>query len=273
MQKLRKIELRSKANDQEGILRVFSPGDIGERLKPFVFLDYLHMEIEPGFGFGFHPHSGIATVTYQLDCDVNYIDTEGYEGTLKARGVEWMMAGGGAWHRGYLQGRGLISGFQLWLALPSGVEDGPSESVYLSPAEVPQESGLSVLAGSYSTLRSQLHTPFDFNYFNLALDPGKSWSFQPPPDHDVAWAYIYKGEALVNGQRVSDELVIFDRSPGALHFEALGACALILGTAKQHQFPLVLGSSSVHTNPESLAKGLDRIRKIGQSLAAQGKLE
>ena len=48
------------------ITRVFSPGDLGELLKPFVFLDYLEAPGGGGPNFGFHPHSGIATLTRQF---------------------------------------------------------------------------------------------------------------------------------------------------------------------------------------------------------------
>ncbi|WP_370694565.1 pirin family protein, partial [Klebsiella pneumoniae] len=75
---------------------------MGERLKPFIFLDFFDAEIEPGFGFGMHPHSGIATLTWQPGSDVAYQDTTGQRGILRAGGLEWMNAGGGAWHQGHL---------------------------------------------------------------------------------------------------------------------------------------------------------------------------
>jgi hypothetical protein len=72
-----------------------SPGDLGERLKPFVFLDHLSGRVPPGCGFGFHPHLGIATLTYQLNADATYEDTAGQKGVVKATGPEWMRAAGG----------------------------------------------------------------------------------------------------------------------------------------------------------------------------------
>ena len=48
------------------ITRLVSPSDIGEMIKPFVFLD--HAEVAPRREplFGIHPHSGIATLTMVL---------------------------------------------------------------------------------------------------------------------------------------------------------------------------------------------------------------
>ena len=49
-------------------------------------------------GFGLHPHSGIATLTYLLEGSVGYQDTTGAAGILPQGGVEWFKAGHGAWH-------------------------------------------------------------------------------------------------------------------------------------------------------------------------------
>ena len=77
-----------------------SPSDFGALLKPFVFLDIFDNQGKPFSGFGLHPHSGIATVTYIAEGSVRYEDTNGATGLLPAGGLEWMRAGGGVWHGG-----------------------------------------------------------------------------------------------------------------------------------------------------------------------------
>ena len=72
-----------------------SPSDFGQLLKPFVFLDLFDNDGIPSKGFGLHPHSGIATLTYVAEGSVRYEDTNGATGVLPASGVEWMQAGGG----------------------------------------------------------------------------------------------------------------------------------------------------------------------------------
>ena len=71
----RTIDLRTRGNQHGFIRRMVSPGDIGERIKPFIFLDYVGGKVASGTGFGFHPHSGIATLTYQVNADIAYEDT------------------------------------------------------------------------------------------------------------------------------------------------------------------------------------------------------
>jgi redox-sensitive bicupin YhaK (pirin superfamily) len=83
------------------IRRMVSPGDaISELIKPFVFLDFINAPVPDGAGFGFHPHSGIATLTYALDADVAFEDTAGQQGVARATGLAWMRAGGAHGTRG-----------------------------------------------------------------------------------------------------------------------------------------------------------------------------
>lgn len=63
MNSLRSISKRIYGRQHGPITRLISPNDVGELLKPFIFLDYFSAEITPGFGFPMHPHSGIATLT------------------------------------------------------------------------------------------------------------------------------------------------------------------------------------------------------------------
>jgi hypothetical protein len=50
--------------------------------------------------------------------------------------------------------------------------------------------------------------------------------------------------------------------------EALDDARFLFGSAKLHDYPLVLGSHSVHTNHASLARGIERIRQVAAELRA-----
>src|SRR6202022_635104 len=130
----------------------------GRLLKPFVFLDLIDNQGKPFAGFGFHPHSGIATLTYVAEGSVRYEDTNGATGLLRAGGVEGMRGGGGVGHGGGSGEPGRTRGFQLWIALPPELELGPSESVYLAPEVIPQDGPARVLLGSYGTAPSATKT-------------------------------------------------------------------------------------------------------------------
>jgi redox-sensitive bicupin YhaK (pirin superfamily) len=268
----RRIVLTTKGNAHGFIRRMVSPSDLGEAMKPFIFLDHVGGHIKPGTGFGFHPHSGIATLTYHLDADVRYEDTAGQKGWVKATGLEWMRAGGGTWHQGFIHPTANpTTGFQLWVALPPGIEDGPAHGTYLPPELVPQVGDVRVLLGTYAGATNPIETPSSMTYLDVSLRPGVAWTLTPEDGHDVAWAYVYQGHATVNDRPVEGDLVVFEEGSGALEFLSMGGARALVGTAKKHPHPLVLGSHSVHTNAASLARGGARIAAIGAQLTAEGR--
>ena len=83
----RKIVHRTKGRRHGAITRLMSPGDLGEVLKPFVFLDHVDMKNATYTGPGLHPHSGIVTVTHLFEGSIRYEDTTGATGVLPAGGV------------------------------------------------------------------------------------------------------------------------------------------------------------------------------------------
>ncbi|MBL8685543.1 MAG: pirin family protein [Myxococcales bacterium] len=269
----RRIELRTRGSRHGFIRRMVSPGDIGELIKPFIFLDHIAGETRPGMGFPYHPHSGIATVSYVLDADGTYEDTTGKSGILRAGGVEWMMSGSGVWHRGgVVDGSSpRVTGFQLWVAMPPTHEEAEAESHYIAPGEIPEVDGVRVLLGSYRGLRSPVPVPNPMTYLDVNLGPSQRWQHQPPETHDVAWVFVHQGTALVQGQATTDTLVVFERGHGPLDIVAQGGPARVLvGTAEHHPHPLVLGTSSVHTARAPLERSLRRIGELGMDLRRRG---
>ena len=62
-----------------------SPGDLGELLESFVFLDIFSLSAKGGKStFGMHPHSGVATITFMIQGHIAYKDTTGATGVLLA---------------------------------------------------------------------------------------------------------------------------------------------------------------------------------------------
>jgi len=249
-----------------------SPSDFGRLLKPFVFLDLIDNQGKPFSGFGLHPHSGIATLTYVAEGSVRYEDTNGATGLLRAGGIEWMQAGGGVWHGGGAGEPGRTRGFQLWIALPPELELGPSESVYLAPEVIPQDGPARVLLGSCGTATSAVKTPSPMNYLAVRLKAGERWTYQPPAEHTVLWAAVGGGSVLVPDELQQGELVAFRPSNAAIEFEAQSDAEFVLGSAIPHDYDLVLGSHSVHTSADALREAEARISAIQTRLIRQGRL-
>jgi len=268
----RRIVHRTRGSHHGPITRLMSPGDLGQVLKPFVFLDLFDLEKTSFSGSGLHPHSGIATVTYLFEGSVRYENTTGAAGVLPEGGVEWFKAGHGAWHGGGPGDSGRSRGFQLWLALPPDQELGPVENVYQAPDEVARDGPALVLVGTHGGAVSPLNAPSSMNYLAVRLPAGESWRYQPPPDHTVGWVALGTGRLLAPERVEAGELAIFEPSNDAIDFYAEAETKFVLGSAAPHTHELVLGKRSVHTSPAALQTGDQRINEIQHRLQNEGRL-
>ncbi len=260
----RGIALRTRGLRHGPVTRLVSPSDIGERIKPFVFLDHFEVPYAGRPLFGIHPHSGIATLTTVLGGGLAYTDTTGKKGEVRSGGLEWMRAGNGVWHDGGPLPGDPLRGYQLWVALPAAEENGPAESQYIDPQAVQEEGPVRVILGEYGRARSPIRAPAGINYFHVRLKDGERWRYTQPAGHRVAWLAVDKGGLRAPERIDAGELVVFEESGEAIELRAEGATSFVFGSAVKHPHPLVLGYYSVHTSAEALERGeaeIERIRK------------
>ncbi len=225
----RAVVHRTQGSKHGPITRLMSPGDLGQALKPFIFLELMDYDAQHGKTHsGMHPHSGIATLTFMAKGDVRYADSTGKAGVLPAGGVEWMQAGRGVWHTGESVGDTPGQGFHLWVALPAALENAPAFSRHLAPSDVPQLGPVRLLLGQYGTARGAVEAPSEMTYLSVTLARGERWHYTPPAGHTVAWAAVASGRLLV-----------------------------------------MMGTYSVHTSADALAHGEAEIRRIALSLLAR----
>jgi redox-sensitive bicupin YhaK (pirin superfamily) len=248
------------------ITRLMSPGDLGELVKPFVFLDYFEAPSSGGPRMADHPHSGIATHTTLLEGNVGYRDSTGKSGTLRAGSIEWMQAGGGVWHGGDMRSGEPVRGYQLWVALPASLELQPAFSQYLDPEASPTDGAVRVLLGSHGTLRSPIASTSSMAYLHVRLQDGEVWRYQAPMDHDVAWVAVNQGKLHVSGAVVARQMAVFEEGNDGLEVRAEGSTEFLLGSAAKHPHPLVCGYYSVHTSERALALGEEGIRGVAAAL-------
>jgi redox-sensitive bicupin YhaK (pirin superfamily) len=233
-----------------------------------------------GAGFGWHPHSGIATITVAFKGGGWYADSTGGEGDFRAGGVEWMQAGGGVWHTGGpsaadaavtgIPDTGIL-GFQLWLALPEALENAEPKSLYLAPEAVPTEGPASVILGQYGSARSPIPPVADLTYLQVTLKAGERWTYRPPAGQTVAWLAVAAGRLQVSGAKLETEVAVFAPSEAEINVEALEPTLFVLGSAKPHPHRLVLGYYSVHTSEAALERGEAGIRALQARLQAEGR--
>ncbi len=268
------ILYRTKGHQHGPITRLVSPGDLGEVMKPFVFLDSFVVDSTAPNNVGYHPHSGIVTVTIILEGSITYEDSTGKAGVLSAGDVEWMQAGGGVWHTASSvpEAGTMIKGFQLWLALPAAIENEPPESLYIESNQITQIGPARVIVGEYKGVSSPLPKISPITYLHVHLEDGESWTFDSPENHDVLWLAVNEGSIKIDGEVFSNEIAIFEAGSFALVIEAVGEANFVLGSAMKHPHPLVTGYYSVHTSVEALNIGEDGIQQVGEQLRSNGRI-
>jgi len=71
--------------------------------------------VEPGKGFGIHPHVNMEIISVLLQGKMNHIDTLGYKTVIEEGGVQIMSAGSGLKHEEYNIGEDEVNFLQIWI--------------------------------------------------------------------------------------------------------------------------------------------------------------
>jgi redox-sensitive bicupin YhaK (pirin superfamily) len=273
----RRIVRRTRGQGHGPITRLMSPSDLGQTLKPFVFLDLVDADKSTMRAMGdmpVHPHSGIATVTVFTEGHMRYADPAGGSGKLEYGGVEWMRAGRGVWHGKEMSAGDVprLQGFQLWLALPSELEIGEPEGRFVEAKDMVRAGPAHVIVGSYEGARSPLPAPAGINYLLVTLRPGETWTYRPPAGHTLGWLALAKGTLNASEPVDAGEMVIFEPGEAPIVLEASGKedAVFVLGSAVPHPHPLHLGNYSVHTSAQALKSGEHHIAELGRKLKEAG---
>lgn len=268
----RSVTHRTRGRSHGSITRLVSPSDVGELIKPFVFLDYFESDPKHTPAIAFHPHSGIATLTLLFEGQVSYEETSGTKGSIEPGGVEWMRAVGGVWHTGGVVGSARAKGYQLWVALPPEMESIESAAQYLGGEHFQSSGPARIILGRHGAAASKVAAPPTINCLDVALKKGEKWRYEPPANHTVAWIAVHRGKLATPELVDQGELAVFEESNSSLEFEALADTGFILGSAIKHPHDLVLGMYSVHTNKQAFDRGEAKIAEIGKRLQAEGRL-
>jgi redox-sensitive bicupin YhaK (pirin superfamily) len=265
----RQVSLRTSGARHGAITRLMSPGDVGQVIKPFVFLDDFAIPAGTDSVFGMHPHSGIATLTLMLTGSMSINDTVGTSAVVSAGDIEWMRASGGAWHESATRGSEPITGLQLWLTLPPHLENTAPHSSHIAAQTVPRVGPASVLLGTYQGAQGPVPHDEGVNYLNVELDAQSTWEYTPPAGHSVAWVYVYRGQLKTAGESFEKQLIVFQSAEMPIPFTADQSVGFVIGSAVPHNHELVMGPYSVHTSEQALTRGLTEIRRIGATLKSR----
>lgn len=273
----RRIARRTRGHVHGPITRLMSPSDLGQIIKPFVFLDLFDVtgkSVSALEKMPIHPHSGLATVTVLTEGGLHYNASESGSGTIDYGGVEWLRAGSGVWHGKEMSAENVprIQGFQLWLSLPPELENSEPVSLYVESTHMAKAGPAHVIVGNYDGVQSPVPAPDGINYLLVTLRAGERWTYKPPVGQIVGWLALAQGKLNAGSDIDAGEMVIFENADATITLQALGTnpAVFVLGSAVPHPHPLYLGSYSVHTSAQALESGERRIADLRRKMLEAG---
>lgn len=261
----RKVFRQTRGSEGGPITRLMSPSDLGQYLKPFVFLDFVDAPSSIVDQSALHPHSGLATVTLITEGNLHFDKGKWGRGRLDYGGVEWMRAGSGVWHGNEFQRDSApkFKAFQLWVALPAALELSSPEWQFVEAAGMPAAGPARVILGAYQGKASPIRAFEGINYLLVTLGPGEEWIYATPRGHEVGWLSLSHGSLTGATDFRAGDMVAFDRSDAPISLRAgPSGATFVLGSAVPHPHDLVLGYYSVHTSKDALQAGEARIQEV-----------
>jgi hypothetical protein len=176
---------------------------------PFIFVDHIGpLALAPDHGLDVrpHPHINLATVTYLFEGEFLHRDSLGSEQIIQPGAVNWMTAGSGIAHseRSPAAARragARMHGLQLWVALPSAVEEQAPSFQHHPARTIPEVEGpgarLRVIAGAAYGVRAPVEVASPLCYVEARLEAGATLAL--PEAYAERAAYVVDGAIELAG--------------------------------------------------------------------------
>ena len=181
--------------------------------------------IEPGQGFGMHPHRDMEIITYVLAGKLEHRDSLGHRGLISPGEVQVMSAGRGIRHSEYNASQSEpLHLLQLWIfPRHNGLEPRWEQRVFTAE----EREGRLLPAVSSGDLPGTLTIDQDARIYLSRLAAGKQASLAGKPGRK-AYLFVISGELKVNGRKLDagDQARIADEKE--ITIESVNDAELIL---------------------------------------------
>lgn len=188
----------------------------------------------PGMRVPPHPHTGLQTVTWLFDGEVEHRDSLGSLATIRPGELHIMTAGAGIAHseESPAERPPLLHGMQLWVALPDELRhDAPRAfDSYrdLPRVEIGAGAAATVLIGELAGMRSPATSYTALLGAELRVDTDLAATVPVAPEHEYA-VHVVDAAAVVEGTRLErGEMLYLGRGRTSFDVQALGDARLML---------------------------------------------
>jgi redox-sensitive bicupin YhaK (pirin superfamily) len=198
----------------------FDPDHMGFRALRVINDDV----VEPGQGFGEHPHRDAEIFSYVLEGELQHKDSMGNGRVIKAGDLQYISAGSGVLHSEFDPSRNNPVHFlQIWLRPRAG--GGASRYAEKTLGKDAKPNGLTLLfAGEPRHGAVEIRANADV--YLGRLDPGKQLVHRPA--HGAQWVHVIAGDLKVLGEslKAGDGLAI--EHAAELEFESQDGSEFLL---------------------------------------------
>ncbi len=190
--------------------------------------------VQPGKGFGTHPHRDMEIVTYVLRGELEHVDSLGHQGVVAPGGIQYISAGTGVRHSEFNHSQADDVHFvQMWV-MPRGYGETPSYGQHAF-AESARRNRWLVAASGEPGVEAPVALRADATLRVAKLEGGAlEYAFAAGR---YGFMFVAEGEAVVNGERLgagdaarilgpqklevsgSGELVLWDVPPTDVRLE------------------------------------------------------
>ena len=267
---------------------LFSYSDMGQRLSPFLLLDYAGpAEFTPTAerrGVGEHPHRGFETVTIVYQGEVEHRDSTGGGGRIGPGDVQWMTAGSGILHEefhseAFARRGGTLEIMQLWVNLPA--KDKMSAPRYqtllerdIPRVDLPHHAGqLRVIAGEYAAQRGRAHTFSPLDTWDVRLLRGRHVRFNFAESRSVIVVVLHGTVRANDKEALHDaQWAMFGRKGGDVMLDAASDATLLVLSGQPLNEPVVGSGPFVMNTRAQLDAAFDDYRngRFGRIPAGSG---
>lgn len=178
-----------------------------------------------------HPHTGLQTVTWLFDGEIEHRDSGGHHAMVRPGAVNLMTGGSGVCHSEVTTAATRsLHGVQFWVVLPEADRDVPRAFEHHDIIESEPAPGvaLRVFIGSLGGDRSPVRTATPLLGAQVCLAAGTSWGVDVDPTHEHA-VLVDHGEVDFCGASVAPhDLGVVDAGRRRLTFEARTDTLLVL---------------------------------------------
>jgi redox-sensitive bicupin YhaK (pirin superfamily) len=155
--------------------------------------------VEPGKGFGIHPHINMEIISVLLSGKMNHKDSMGYSTVVESGGVQIMSAGSGLKHEEYNIGEDEVNFLQIWIQ-PKLQNIIPRYQQRSFPKEKRKNQLKTIISGDEGLEHCWINQNAKLSLGNF--DKGKELLYKLNPTNKCIFIFLIDGAIKVDGRKL-----------------------------------------------------------------------